>query len=157
MKYTPAWARLAPRSISSLLTDSPEVRTFSTPLSIGDSSDPGVVKVVVDQFSRALYFSRSAIPGSKSAISGDKARATGGPSPYQRHLGLYAFRAEFLETFIALPGNTLLAWEDLEQLKVLGAGFTIAVAQVANATAPDVNTEHDLQVLRQLLAARSGV
>jgi 3-deoxy-manno-octulosonate cytidylyltransferase (CMP-KDO synthetase) len=103
------------------LTDSPEVRTFSTPLSIGDSSDPG------------------------------------GPSPYQRHLGLYAFRAEFLETFIALPGNTLLAWEDLEQLKVLGAGFTIAVAQVANATAPDVNTEHDLQVLRQLLAARSGV
>ena len=42
--------------------------------------------------------------------------------------------------------------EDLEQLKVLGAGFAIAVAEVPNATAPDVNTPEDLALLRRMLA-----
>ena len=77
------------------------------------------MQVVSDVHRRALYFSRSPIPGLKASPSTSTAvaRATATVGA-QRHLGMYAFRADFLATYVSLPDNHLQKTEDLEQLKV---------------------------------------
>lgn len=78
---------------------------------------PHVVKVVRDARGRALYFSRAAIPHYRDG-------------PFQRflqHVGIYAYRKDFLRTLAALPPSPLERTEALEQLRVLEAGYEIAV------------------------------
>ena len=85
--------------------------------------DPSCVKVVRSTSGRALYFSRSAIPHHRDAPARD------GPLGLL-HLGLYAYRRDFLLGLAALPPSPLEAAEKLEQLRVLEAGFPIAVGIV---------------------------
>lgn len=89
--------------------------------------DPACVKVVVSACGRAMYFSRSPIPHHRDGLPG-----AAGKSPLgYLHLGLYAYRREFLLGLAALPPSPLEQAEKLEQLRVLEAGFPIAVGIVA--------------------------
>lgn len=87
-------------------------------------ADPNIVKVVVDQSNKAIYFSRAAIPydREKSGI-GNTAR-------YLWHFGIYAYRKEFLLKITALPQTPLEKTEKLEQLRALENGFDILVGKV---------------------------
>jgi len=87
-------------------------------------ANPNVVKVITDCFGRAIYFSRSVIPYDRQA---------GGVGPlqyYMRHIGIYAYRREFLLELTTLPQTPLERLEKLEQLRVLENGHTILVGQV---------------------------
>jgi 3-deoxy-manno-octulosonate cytidylyltransferase (CMP-KDO synthetase) len=120
----------------------PEMSTVACPLE-GDPSDPNVVKVVCDEQGRALYFSRSPIP--HADVAG---------APFLHHLGLYAFRGDFLQTYTALAETELERRERLEQLRALAHGYRITVT-VTDESAPEVNTPEDVNLIEQLLAARA--
>lgn len=110
--------------------------------------DPACVKVVMDRGGRALYFSRSPIPYPRD---GDGQLQAGGRPRFFRHIGLYAYRREFLLWMASLPPAELEQLEKLEQLRVLAAGGAIQVAVVPDA-AKGIDTRADYQafVTRQL-------
>lgn len=114
----PAWIDAAAAAL--LASDAP-MATAAIPFGAKeDVSAPEAVKVVLDRNSRALYFSRSVIP---------HCRDGGLPAvPPLKHLGLYAYRRPFLETYITLEPTALERTEMLEQLRVLYYGYEIAVA-----------------------------
>ncbi len=85
-----------------------------------DSTNPNIVKVVCDQRGRALYFSRSLIPH-------DRDRS--GRCLPLKHIGLYAYRRDFLLKYVTLPMTPLEQCEQLEQLRALEQGYPIAVVQ----------------------------
>ncbi|MDP1561491.1 MAG: 3-deoxy-manno-octulosonate cytidylyltransferase [Pirellulaceae bacterium] len=89
--------------------------------------DPSCVKVVMDHRGRALYFSRSPIPFPRNWQTH---WLTEDPPRYFQHLGIYAYRRPFLLGFAALPMSLAEQTESLEQLRVLQAGYPIAVARV---------------------------
>jgi 3-deoxy-manno-octulosonate cytidylyltransferase (CMP-KDO synthetase) len=80
-------------------------------------ADPNIVKLIVDQRGRAIYFSRSVIPFDRDGI---------GHRPL-KHPGLYAYRREFLLTYVTLPATPLEQTEKLEQLRAIEHGYRIAV------------------------------
>jgi 3-deoxy-manno-octulosonate cytidylyltransferase (CMP-KDO synthetase) len=99
-----------------------DVATVAVPIFEGEAAldDPNVVKVVLDHNGYAMYFSRAAIPAVRS----------GGRIPVPRalwHVGLYAYRRDFLERYSQLPPSDLEAAECLEQLRFLQAGARIKV------------------------------
>ncbi|MDQ8205055.1 3-deoxy-manno-octulosonate cytidylyltransferase [Pelagicoccus sp. SDUM812003] len=104
-----------------------EMATLATPFKTRkDFLDPNQVKVVMGDQGDALYFSRSAIPHYRDGFAtfDDQWVAN---SPVYRHLGLYAYRAEFLKRFCQLPQGKLEAIEKLEQLRALENGVSIKV------------------------------
>ena len=87
-------------------------------------ADPNVVKVIVDANGKAIYFSRSVIPY-------DRERAgVGDVSHYLRHIGIYAYRRDFLLGITSLPQTPLEKLEKLEQLRAIENGYTILVGKV---------------------------
>ena len=104
-------------------------------------ADPNVVKVVLDDNGRALYFSRSIIPHVRGAAS----PLTESPVPYLVHLGLYAFRREFLLEFTRMPPHPLEEAESLEQLRALANGFKIKVGITPHRVLK-VDTPKDFEV-----------
>ncbi len=80
--------------------------------------DPNTVKVVLDRHGFALYFSRSPIPYLRNSSNR--------PLLY-KHIGIYAFKRDFLVRFVAMPKSRLEEMESLEQLRVLENGFRIKV------------------------------
>ena len=108
--------------------------------------DPNVVKAVFDQRGYALYFSRSLIPYPRKR---DNFQA-------YEHLGLYAYRKNFLMTYIALPQSRLEMNESLEQLRVLEAGYQLKVVVSAHPyDGVSVDTQEDLERVRQIVQART--
>lgn len=86
-----------------------------------EAEDPNVVKVVCDSSARALYFSRARIPHPRHP-------ETGGPGAlWRRHIGLYAYRRDFLLQFASWPPSPLETIEGLEQLRALERGCVIRV------------------------------
>ena len=108
-----------------------------------DLNDPNVVKVVVDQNQNALYFSRSPIPCDRDRVGW---KSVG----YFQHLGIYAYRKDFLLTFIKLPKSHLEKIEQLEQLRVLEAGYKIKTV-LTDIQTISVDTEADLIRVREFL------
>jgi 3-deoxy-manno-octulosonate cytidylyltransferase (CMP-KDO synthetase) len=103
------------------------VATLANPLdSLEQYQDPSCVKVVCDGAGRALYFSRSPIPHVRGGLPDFAAR----PSCFLQHLGVYAYRRDFLLTLAALPPAPLEQLEKLEQLRVLAQGRGIHVGVV---------------------------
>lgn len=103
--------------------------TVAAPLA--DPADPATVKVVLDGQGRALYFSRSVVPYPRGAAT------------YLQHIGLYAFRRDFLETYTSLEQTPLEVAEGLEQLRVLEHGYPIHVGMTA-APMIEINTPEDV-------------
>lgn len=99
--------------------------------------NPNIVKVIRNTHNQALYFSRSPIPAFRD----------GGVllKHVFRHIGLYAYRKEFLLNMVAAPVCALEAVEALEQLRVLWSGYAIQVDEACVAPRQDINTLDDLK------------
>ncbi len=112
--------------------------------------DINAVKVVRAANGNALYFSRAPMPWQRDRFAIDRVNA---PLPGAlRHIGIYAYRAGFLKTFTQLPAGQLEQLEALEQLRVLEAGYQIAVGITPEAFPPGVDTEADLVRAEQRFA-----
>jgi 3-deoxy-manno-octulosonate cytidylyltransferase (CMP-KDO synthetase) len=97
------------------------------------AQNPNVVKVVFDHRGRALYFSRSPLPYWRD-----------GERPYFfKHIGIYAYRVDFLKNFVTLPPGRWEEAEKLEQLRALEYGYPIQVAETTGDTL-EVDTPEDL-------------
>ncbi len=105
--------------------------------------DPSCVKVVCSRRGRALYFSRSQIPCHRDGLPGP-ADATAAEPVAHLHLGLYAYRRDFLLSIGSLPRSRLEAAEKLEQLRVLEAGYPIAIGIVEEPSV-GIDTPEDYQ------------
>ena len=109
----------------------------------GDRSNPNVVKVIGTPVGparlRALYFTRATAPA--------------GDGPLYHHIGLYAFRREALDRFVALPPSPLEQREKLEQLRALEAGMRIDVT-IVDTVPLGVDTPEDLETARAMLTNR---
>lgn len=120
------------------------ISTLITPIKdLEQLKNPSIVKCVRDRQGYALYFSRSPIPGAKTP-------ATGLHSPHYRHIGIYAYRRDFLLLYPQLENTPLQLAEDLEQLKVLEHGYRIATACV-DEQAIGVDTPEDLVLMEQFI------
>jgi len=118
-----------------LLEERPDavMSTLATPIRRREQlEDPACVKVVVDRSGRAMYFSRSPIPHARDWE--DRLLSADLPVFFQ-HIGLYAYRREFLLELAAMPPSPLEQLEKLEQLRVLEAGHAILVGVVEEPTA----------------------
>jgi 3-deoxy-manno-octulosonate cytidylyltransferase (CMP-KDO synthetase) len=110
--------------------------------------NPNVVKVVLDRFNTAMYFSRSTIPFWRDAAQA----STEPPVETLRHVGIYGYRASFLRAFPNLAHSPLEAMESLEQLRVLWHGHKIAVHVSPETPGPGVDTPEDLERVRRHFA-----
>ncbi len=115
--------------------------------SVDDVFDPNVVKVVRDHAGFAVYFSRAPIPWRRAAFPRRDGWRAG---EHFRHLGLYAYRAGYVRSYVRLPPATIESMESLEQLRVLAHGGRIHVDAAAAAPGPGVDTEADLARVRVL-------
>jgi 3-deoxy-manno-octulosonate cytidylyltransferase (CMP-KDO synthetase) len=114
--------------------------TVAAPLREQENLDnPACVKVVFDDAGRALYFSRSRIPHVRNW---DDSLLTADPPHFFQHMGLYAYRRDFLFKLAAAPRSALEKLESLEQLRVLAMGETILVGVVDQPTA-GIDTPED--------------
>jgi 3-deoxy-manno-octulosonate cytidylyltransferase (CMP-KDO synthetase) len=104
---------------------------------LADFHNPNVVKVVLDNMEKALYFSRSPIPF-------DRDHPQQLPICY-RHIGLYAYRNQSLQKWVVEPQSLLEKYECLEQLRALSLGMTIQMQRALFAPGQDINTMDDLK------------
>ena len=108
--------------------------------------NPNVVKVVLDKNGNALYFSRAPIAYPRdSMLKGERTLPAATPL---RHIGIYAYRAGFLQRYAEMSESPLETTESLEQLRVLWHGFPIAVEITDKAPAAGVDTQEDLDRVR---------
>jgi 3-deoxy-manno-octulosonate cytidylyltransferase (CMP-KDO synthetase) len=147
---------IAPEMIAQVLEPferDPEARMSTVRRRITDPDDcanPNVVKVVVDQQGHALYFSRAPVPFVRGSIF----EATGLRPPAFKHIGLYAYRRDFLLTLTALPQTPLEVAESLEQLRVLENGFRIHTVETQYESV-EVDTPDDLERVRRQAAVET--
>ncbi len=118
---------------------------------IADVFNPNVVKVVLDAQGHALLFSRAPIPWHRDAFAADQRNLPEGYAPL-RHIGLYAYRRDFLRQYPALPVSPVETIEALEQLRVLWNGHRIAVHRTDDAPHAGVDTPEDLARVRRFFA-----
>lgn len=109
-----------------------------------EKDKPTAVKVVVDRMGNALYFSRSRIPYPRDPSA---------PATVYKHLGIYAYRRDFLLKYAAMEPTPLEQMEMLEQLRVLENGYRIRMVRVEQ-TSIGVDTEEDLNRVRAILSQR---
>ena len=116
-------------------------------------TDPSVVKVVFDNQGYALYFSRAPIPWPREAMANKKQNLVRA----YRHIGLYAYRAQFVRRYAAWPPCAPEEAEQLEQLRVLWHGERIAVCKTQELPGPGVDTPQDLERVRRYFSEKLKV
>lgn len=135
------------RAVATMLASTPEaaIATACHPIRNADELfNPNVVKVVLDRAGMARYFSRAAVPWARDAFAASTRSLPGG-LPCYRHIGIYAYRAEFLLAYPRLERSPLEEFEALEQLRALWHGYAIAVAVRKDAPLPGVDAPEDLK------------
>lgn len=135
------------RRVAALLAREPDADIATAVAPLADARlarDPNVVKSVVTDGGRALYFSRSPVPFAKA-----------GRPAYLHHVGIYGFRRAALDRFVALPPSALERAESLEQLRALEAGMAIYAVRVDDP-ALSIDTPEDLSRAARL-ARRRGL
>ena len=130
----------AQRSDAAIATAACPIRDLQT------YRDPACVKVVVDATGHAMLFSRAPVPHFRDGVT-DELLASD-PPPVRGHIGLYAYRREFLAWFATAPPAALEVAESLEQLRAMAAGHRIAVADVQHAAA-GIDTLEDYRAFQQ--------
>jgi 3-deoxy-manno-octulosonate cytidylyltransferase (CMP-KDO synthetase) len=120
------------------------IATCATPIHTAENLfNPNIVKVVCDAADHALYFSRAPIPWLRDAPA-YAGQTSGFSVPALHHIGLYAYRVEFLRQFPELSPGRLERLESLEQLRALEHGFKIAVQTIDTHPGAGVDTQEDL-------------
>jgi 3-deoxy-manno-octulosonate cytidylyltransferase (CMP-KDO synthetase) len=138
------------RALARLIQGDCPMATLCTPFRRADDfANPNQVKVVKTATGRALYFSRSPMPFARD-IGGHVDGKWLAANPAYKHLGLYAYRADFLEKFVALPPGRLEQIEKLEQLRALENGHPIAL-DVTDDPTIGVDTPDDAKKFEQWL------
>ena len=128
--------------------------TLSVPIEDAeDVFNPNAVKVVTDSRGYALYFSRAAIPWNRDEFAKEQPLQPAVIESYQRHIGIYAYRAGFVLDYITWESSPLEHIESLEQLRVLWHGERIHVAEAIKTPAAGIDTEADLQRARALASS----
>ena len=115
---------------------------------LAEFTNPNVVKVVIDQAQLALYFSRAPIPWWRDGFA-KGIQSLPQPAPL-RHIGIYAYRVGFLQSFPTLQAAPIETGEALEQLRALWHGHKIAVHITPDLPGPGVDTPEDLERVRAL-------
>jgi len=137
-----------------LLEDS-SVSVTSLRILIRDSKDlfnKNITKVVVDKFDSALYFSKAPIPWDRDAWSESMDTNSNLSSPlWFKHIGLYAYRKQFLMEYSSLPVSPLEKMEKLEQLRILENGFAIKVVET-QLDSIGVDSKEDIEIVEKQLA-----
>jgi 3-deoxy-manno-octulosonate cytidylyltransferase (CMP-KDO synthetase) len=134
------------RATVALMRGDPELPMATVKAPIRDAQEmanPNVVKVVTDRDGYALYFSRSPLPYWRDLVNGDVLG--------YKHIGLYAYRRDFLLRLARLLPTPLEQAEKLEQLRALEWGFRIKVAETT-CEGIEVDTPQDLERARALVA-----
>lgn len=122
------------------------ISTVAVPITDeAEITNPNVVKVVLNRSNEALYFSRATIPFVRDAETSVKVT-------HLRHLGIYAYRADFLQAYTRLEPAPPEQAEALEQLRALWNGYRIAVHTASEAPPAGVDTAEDLERVRRILA-----
>ena len=121
-----------------------------------DLFDPNVVKLAMDNQGYALYFSRAPIPWDRDAFhtGTDELPAN---SRHYRHIGLYAYREEFLGRYSAMEPCYIERTEALEQLRALANGVSIHVSITDHPPGHGVDTREDLERVRDIMARQQGI
>jgi 3-deoxy-manno-octulosonate cytidylyltransferase (CMP-KDO synthetase) len=131
--------------------DKVRMATLCTPLSdLEELFDPHTVKVVRDVNDFALYFTRAAVPWSRDCFN-ETPREMPKSQEYQRHIGLYGYRAGFIKQYLDWQSSDIEKTESLEQLRVLYYGERIKVITAEIAPGPGVDTIEDLNRVCELL------
>ncbi len=104
-----------------------------------DIANPNNVKVIVNQKSDAIYFSRSVIPYQRNQVEGLK---------YYKHIGVYAYKKDTLLKFVELPQSLLEKTESLEQLRLIDNGISIRMVE-SPYQAIGIDTAEDLEKARK--------
>ncbi|HEY4248696.1 MAG TPA: 3-deoxy-manno-octulosonate cytidylyltransferase [Lacunisphaera sp.] len=140
------------QSLARLIQGDCPMATLCTPFRrIVDFYNANQVKVVKTTGGRALYFSRSRMPFSRDlGLTIDDAWLAA--NPCYKHLGLYAYRADFLEKFVTMPPGYLEQVERLEQLRALENGYSIAIDVTADPSI-GVDTPDDAKQFEAFLGA----
>jgi len=106
---------------------------------INEYTDPNIVKVVFNSKNEALYFSRSPIPIDRNG---------GLPNEVYKHIGIYAYRAEYLKRFTKFEKCELEISEQLEQLRIIYNNSKIHLGIAEESTSIGIDTEEDLEIAR---------
>lgn len=136
---------IKPRMLEQLVApylagEMPDMTTLAYPLDLQSKyTEAGAVKVITDLHKNALYFSRSPIPHFRVPVAG---------APVYHHIGLYAFRRDFLTTYRNLPQTPLEKAESLEQLRALEHGYKIRVCLTEERTL-EINTPEEYEQAQQ--------
>jgi 3-deoxy-manno-octulosonate cytidylyltransferase (CMP-KDO synthetase) len=122
------------------------ISTIAVPITDdAEITNPNVVKVILNRAGEAMYFSRASIPFVRDPDLSSEVT-------HLRHLGIYAYRADFLQAYTRLDPAPPEQAEALEQLRALWNGYRIAVHTAAKAPPAGVDTPEDLERVRQILA-----
>jgi len=135
-------ARIIDDAVALLRDSDAHIATVVSPFADGeDPASPSIVKAVLSQDGRALYFSRSLVPHD---------RDDDGACPPLKHIGLYVYRKRTLDRYVKLPECPLEQAEKLEQLRALDAGMTIrAIVRMASSLGIDTRADYEAFVQRQ--------
>ena len=137
------------------------IATLCRPLqSTEELFSPHLVKVVRARSGQALYFSRAPVPWAREYFSAEGYANTPPTLPpdigWERHVGLYAYRAGVLQEWIQLPPAPIERAEQLEQLRPLWHGLPIQVEEAWLPVPPGVDTEEEYQALQQQMERGDG-
>jgi len=136
--------------VASYLIDQPDLQmaTLCQPIyRLEDVQNPHVVKVIFDNRQQAIYFSRHPIPWTLPISDNSYQK-----NIYYKHIGIYAYRVGFIKQYIQWPVCQLETLESLEQLRAIWHGAKIFVGISETADSPSVDTQEDLDKVRELVA-----
>lgn len=114
-----------------------------------DLFNPNVVKVVMDDAGRALYFSRAPVPWHRDGFAEESDSLPEGH--WWRHIGIYAYRVGLLHDYVTWPQAEIERMESLEQLRAMANGTGIHVAPACQDVPGGVDTEEDLARMRRVM------
>lgn len=138
--------------LASLMADNPDCNMATLIADFQDASqiqNPDIVKCITDENNYAIYFSRLPLPYCRDTAG------LGDLNCYSRHLGIYAYRKDFLEKFTSLPQSKLEKLEKLEQLRAIENGYRILTGRVAHhCDGIDTQQQYEAFVQRQKKAGR---
>ena len=134
------------RRVAALLEENPGagIATLMEPLQRTEADEPSIVKVVASESGRALYFSRNCIPAQ---------RGENVPADVFRHVGLYGYRAGFLQQFVSWSPAAAEVSESLEQLRARVNDVWIQIEPAPEPVPAGVDTEADLEAMRERMAS----